>query len=352
MVRVYGVSDSELSFVALLKSYLKEIEIDSYEDYQDYKDNYRDKKKEIEEEYDESIKEDSEAVTRCYHEIKQYEYDLRKVEWTLRKKEAIVNRYNGPLKERIKNEMDELRSKKRRLSSAISNRKEEVVDARSEKDDLTSEKREKLSNFDRDIGQLFFLEKNEKFTKKRQGMWGEKKVIEHISKGFGKEKMFNLINGLNFDVIGGGININDSTKVETQIDHVLVCPKGIYFIETKHWKADHTYDLKKGLFEQLDKIKATISYIFDGKLKEDTIKILLVGTEKKIDLGSNSDFVSLKLDELKSYLMKQEDVLTKGEIIMVLSEFSKYLPKDKFPDYPRRKLGLSSWFIKMKRKKK
>ncbi len=86
---------------------------------------------------------------------------------------------------------------------------------------------------------------------------------------------------MNFDIRGGAININDSTKLETQIDHIFVCSKGIFFIETKHWKIECTVDFKHRLIEQLEKIKRTISFIFKDKIDLEVIKILLVEQKEK-----------------------------------------------------------------------
>lgn len=352
MVRVYGISDSELSFISLLNSNFKEIHIYSFEEYQNYKDNHKEERKKIEEDYDERIKVNFEMITRCYNEIKQCEYDLRKVEWDLRKKEAIVNKYWGKVQENIRSQIIGLKNKKHDLNSDISLLKKKVVNIQTDKDLLINEKKETLSKFDKDIKELYHLESNDQFRNKRQGAVGENKLISYISSNFQKDNTFNLLNGLNFDIIGGAININNSTKLETQIDHVLICPKGVFFIETKFWKIDSTKDFQKKLFEQLEKIKRTVSFIFSGKIDEKVIKILLIGTEKKINFSNRSDFVSLRLDELKDYLSTQKDILTKSEIILILDEFSKYLPKEKFNNFPRYKVGINSWFIKLRNKLK
>lgn len=125
-----------------------------------------------------------------------------------------------------------------------------------------------------------------------------------------------------------------------------MCSKGIFFIETKHWKIDTTKDFERKLLEQIEKIKRTISFIFKDKINLEVIKILLVGTEKKINLENNSNSISLRMDELKDFLLNQKDVLTKDEINLVLNEFSQYLPKEKFPEYPRNTLVLKKLWIK------
>lgn len=351
MARIYGISDSELSFISLLNSNLKEIKVKSFEEYQNYKGNNKEERKIIEEDYDNKIKAKFESITQKYNEIKQLEYELRKVEWSLRKKENIVGRYWGKVKNDIKNQISSLRNKRYNLNSEISELKNEVVGDQTKKDLLIKEKRETLSNFDKDIKTIFQLENNEEFRNKRQGAVGENKLIDYIDTTFQNENTFNLFNGLNFDIIGGAININNSTKTETQIDHVLVCPKGVYFIETKFWKIDGTEEFRRKLLEQLEKIKRTIIHVFNNKINEENVKVLLVGTERKIALGG-SNFISLRLDELKDYLLNQKEALTKSEIILILNEFSKHLPKDKFHSFPRYKIGINSWFIKMRNKLK
>ena len=81
----------------------------------------------------------------------------------------------------------------------------------------------------------------------------------------------------------------------------------------------------------------------------EVIKVLLVGTEKKINLN-NSDFISLRIDEIKEFLLNQKDVLSNDEIKLTMNELSKYLPKEKFNDFPKFTLMMNSWFIKVKNK--
>ena len=70
MVRIYGISDAELSFISLLNSNLKEIQINSFEEYQNYKDNYKEERRKIEKEYEDKIKEKFQIITKYYNEIK------------------------------------------------------------------------------------------------------------------------------------------------------------------------------------------------------------------------------------------------------------------------------------------
>jgi len=349
MAKVYGVSDSEISFITFLNSHLKVIKIDSFEDYQNYHDNYREEKKIKEEDYDNQFRKNQETLSRCNNQIKQDEYDLRGVEWDIKKKKSIIGKYWGKIKEDIQSEINQLENKSRKLRNNISDSKNTIVETKTENDSLIIERKNYLLNFDKDVHKLFELERNEEFKKKRQGAVGENKLIGFISNGFEKDNNSYLINGINFDIRGGAININDSTKLETQIDHIFVCSKGIFFIETKHWKVECTNDFKHKLIEQLEKIKRTISFIFKDKIDLEVIKVLLVGTEKKINLDG-SDFISLRIDEIREFLLNQKDVLSNDEIKLTMNELSKYLPKEKFGDFPKFTLMMNSWFIKVKNK--
>lgn len=350
MARVYGVSDSECSFVSLVNSQLQQIQIDSLDEYNDYRKHYKDKKKDIIQNFDERIKEVNENIEFCYNQIRQDEYDLRKVERDLSSNRSFLIGKWGKLRKEIENKISNLINKRNSLISDISYLKNSSVKKQTEGNMLKKEKTEILYKFDADINKLYNLENNKQFRNKKQGAIGENQLIDYITLNFKNNNNFNLINGLNFDIIGGAININNSTKPETQIDHVLVCPKGVFFIETKSWNIYCTNDFKKNLFEQLNKIKRTFSYIFDGKIEDNITKFLLVGTEKKITLENKHEFVSLRLDELKDYLLSQKDILRKSDIILVLNKFSKYLPKERFSTFPRYKISLSSWFIDLKRK--
>lgn len=166
MVKVHGMSDSEISFITFLNSCLKVIKINSFEDYQNYHDNYREEKRRKEEDYDDLIDSKTEGVSQCYNQIKQDEYDLQKVEWDIRKKESIVNKYWGKVQEDIQNQISNLKRKKRRLNSNISELKDKAVRLKTDKDSLIVEKKEFLVNYDKDIHKLFELEKNDEFKKR------------------------------------------------------------------------------------------------------------------------------------------------------------------------------------------
>lgn len=346
MTKSYGVSDSELSFISFINSYLKAIKITSFDDYQNYHDNFREEKKIKEESYDQEIKSNLEIINKNTYQIKQYEYDLKSINWHIRKKSLIIGKYWGKVRENIQKDINHLESKRKRLNKSIDDCKETIIEAKTKKDSLIIEKNTYLKDFDKDVNRLFELEKNEDFKNKRQGAIGERKLIGFITDCFDDSSY--LINGVIFPIIGGAININNSTKLETQVDHIFVCSKGIFFIETKHWKIECTKDFEDKLLEQLEKIKRTISFIFKDQIDLDVIKIVLVGTERKINLKNNKDFVSLRIDEVEDYLINLVPVLSNDEIKLALDKLSPYLSSDKFPNFPRNSLKVNKLFIKVK----
>ena len=157
MVKVYGISDSEISFITFLNSHLKVIKIDSFEDYQNYHDNYREEKKIKEDDYDNEFRKNQETLSRCNNQIKQDEYDLRGIEWDIRKKKAIVGKYWGKVKEDIQSEINQLENKSRKLRNNISDSKNTIVETKTENDSLIIERKNYFLNFDKDIHKIFEL---------------------------------------------------------------------------------------------------------------------------------------------------------------------------------------------------
>jgi hypothetical protein len=344
MANVYGMSDSELSCLVLINSGSKQIKINSLKEYEHYLQNYKEEKIKTQERLDNQIQDEKDTANKCFYEIKQKKYDLNGIEFKIKAMENKVRKYYGEWKINAQRELEELRGKRRKLISAISSLNENRVDSQTGRDRLISEKNKTLYDFDMDIDRLFKLAKDEKLRNKIKGAVGENKLIDHLAIKFKEDNQFYLINGLNFDVIGKAININNSTKTEVQVDHLIVCKKGVFLLETKHWK-DITNDFKKSLIEQMEKIKRTSDYVFDKKIKKEVIKFLLIGTEKKVDI-KNKYFVSLRLDELDDYLESQSDILNKADIIIILNEISKFLPTKKFKSYPKISLKTKSFFIK------
>lgn len=349
MAKVYGRSDSEISFLHLLNSNMKQNDFNSLEDYQDFKRNPRESKKQLEESYDEKIKEAYDKISYLTNEQKQLVYDLNGVRMSLQRKQVSLKKLYGPLKEKVWEEVEALRRKERRLNSELENSKEERVKKSTEKDDLIMDKKKAIYNFDLDVKKLDELDYNIEFINKRQGAFGENNLINYIKGHFEKHNDFCLLNGVTFDISGSAININHSNKSSNQIDHILICPKGVFFIETKFWKKDCTEDFYKKLLEQLEKIKMTIQYKFENKINKEFIHILLVGTEKKIKLNESKDYTSLKLEELGPFIEKESDIITKDEMILILNEFPKHLSSEEFKSFPKGMIKIKSLFIKTKR---
>ena len=347
MAKVYGRSDSEISFTKLLNSHMKQNNFNSVENYQIFERNPQESKKQLEEGYDNKIKEASDEVSYLTNKQKQLTYDLNGIMMSLQRKEVSLKKLYGPLKEKVWEEVDVLRRKERKLNSELENSKEEWIKKSAEKDDLVVDKKNALYNFDLDVKKLNELNYNTEFINIRKGAFGENNLINYIKGHFEKDNLFHLLNGITFDISGSGININDSNKSSNQIDHILICPKGVFFIETKFWRQDCTEDFYKKLLEQLEKIKRTIQYKFENKINKEFISILLVGTEKKINLDEYKDYTSLKLEELGDYIEKRLEIITKDEITLILNELSKYLNSEH--SFPKRTIKLKSFFIKTKR---
>ncbi|MEK6945509.1 MAG: nuclease-related domain-containing protein [Nanoarchaeota archaeon] len=348
MVRVYGKSDSELSFLSLLNSHMRENIFDSIEQYQEFERNHEQSKKILEIELDKEIKDKIEQINENRNYIQQLKYKLNGYEIQIKKKLSAIGKCYGPLKQRLTSEFEGLKNSKNAVSDGIKSAEDDEITLKTEKDTLISGKKSRLYNFDRDVSKLHQLNKDKDFKNKRQGAIGENKVIWLIEKSFEKFSNYNLINKMNFDISGKGINIHNSSKTETQIDHILVCPKGVFFIETKYWTCEVNDIFKQKLLDQLDKIKMTIGDEFKDKIKEDFIEILLIGTEKRIDI-QREDFISLRLDELKSYIDSKKNILSNSEIILILKEFIPYL-NDNHSTFPKRMIKIKSFFINSKKK--
>lgn len=100
---------------------------------------------------------------------------------------------------------------------------------------------------------IIYTKKNKRMDSFNLGECCVKKEIQEAIKG---NQDYYLVNDVYFYNYGKGYH--------TQIDHVLITPKGVFAIETKYWKGT-TYMIQTGIDERTEKSEIA-SLLYNGKL--------------------------------------------------------------------------------------
>ena len=350
MVKNYGESDAEKEFLKYLNGNMLEIESDSLEDYQNFQRYPQKRKIDITKTFDYEIKKSKEEQTRDYHKNESILKDLKRINNQIFYKAKAVNnyKYNGELREKIRRELFSLRGSKRDLELDFESNKRKIISLKSEIQTSYSTKRSTLYNIDKDIRKLNDLNNDNRFKRYRQGAFGERKVISHILNIYEKDKRYHLINGFNLDLQGKAINIHDHTLEKNQIDHILVCPYGLFILETKAWK-NYSDNMIEETIKQIERIEKVFQKIFSKKINQKFVNIFLVCTEKYIPIKEHKHFKSIKLENLQKEIENNKEIISKDEITLILNEFLPHLNSNHITKAGKTNIKIKALFSKTKK---
>ena len=320
MVKVYGKCDSEKELLEVLKGKFKRIEIDSLENFNEFS-NYPDKwKREIIEKDQEEINNVEDKIRKKESEKYSAKQEIPYLNNQISKKVNTIKklRYKGKLKDKIQNEIDSLKNEKRWFEDKLLDLNHEIESLKENKKTLHKRKSENYMNIENDIKRLYELKKDVSFLKKLKGAWGEKEVVAVIERSFKNESKYHLINAFDIDVMDRAISFKDKIQTKNKIDHILICPKGFFILETKAWKNYYDRGIQE-INDQLEKSKQILYKVFDDEIKK-VLKFVAVSTTRQIELNSEYDFYSVKLENLKSFIDKQDDIIEGGDINIILDK--------------------------------
>ncbi len=162
-----------------------------------------------------------------------------------------------------------------------------------------------------------------------KGAIGEDTVISIIDKNF--DEWYVLINNFNFS-LPEPVRYHDSWIRNSQLDHVLVCPKGVFAIETKSWSDAYINKVfSDGDFTPIQQIErncyALYKLLNDHKISYSEIKVkaLLISTDKKIPTPQESYVTSITCTYLGKYLKQRPDKLNHKQINVIIKKLSYFI---------------------------
>jgi hypothetical protein len=343
-VKVYGRSDAELEFLNQVCPRFKEIGILSFEQFNDFSKNPNKYYKEILDAADSEIESIKEEIRKAQVERKNAFDRNKELGFKMSKKINVIHHQWGTLKQKTQAEINDLKWRKNHNQSVIEDLGKKINQLYSDLDKKKDERTQKEENLRDDLDTLKEIKSEQKFLNLCKGAWGEQEVIKYVRDAFKDQDNFYLLNSFNLDVMNKAININDKIVVEDKIDHILICPRGFFALETKAWEGINDDELNR-LINQLKRTKLVLNTIFKD-LTEKT-EVILICTKKHLELPREVGFTSLMLNELGDYLSKKETIFNGDNITEVLNMILPYSSAEhSLPKYSLKAKGL---FIKVKR---
>jgi hypothetical protein len=348
MVQLYGVSDAEKEFLRYLNAHMTEIKSDTLSKYQDFSNYPNEKKTNISKLLNLEIDELKAIKRSYYNENGLILNKLKRINGQISYKYRAVQKYYGHIRQNIKNEIYQLKNEKSELEHKFEKTKNKGYLLKTKIQDMKSFMNSTLKSIDTDINELNKLNKDKKFITLRKGAFGERNVISHIKLVYDNDNEFHLINGFDIKLLGKAINIDNHTLCENKIDHILICPHGLFILETKAWK-NYTEEGKNQIIKQLKKIKKVFEKTFSKKIDLNFVNIFLICTEKFIPLEENNSFKSIHLKDLKNKINQKEIILSKDEITLILNTFLPHLNSNHVSNRDKFNIKLKTAFVKVKR---
>jgi hypothetical protein len=347
MVNAIGTSDSEKECLDTINDKFQIIEIKSLEDFNDFKKHPNERKEKLISEIDYDINKIDDDIRESDPKIYDIKQEIYEVNRRITKKiDTKIKLYSYRKKHEIQDEIDGLQNMKKRLEHDLRNLNSKLYSLQQNKNEDLTKKAEADRNIDSDIRKLSELENDRSFLNKLKGAWGEKEVIESTKKSFRDQKHFHLINAFDIDLMAEAFSFKNKIWVKNKIDHILLCPKGFFVIETKAWDDYYQTGIQE-ITDQLEKSKQVLEKIFgvDNKINK-SAKFVVISTKKYIELNPDCGFYSVKLENFKDFINKQDDVLTGGDITIILDKLSPYLNEDHLSKTSKTVIKLKSGLTK------
>ena len=179
------------------------------------------------------------------------------------------------------------------------------------------------------------------------GAWGEKKVIKTIENFYKKESSYYLINAFDIDVVSKALEFDEKILVENKIDHLLLCPKGIFVLETKSWKNFTEKGIEKCI-NQLRKSQTVIEKIFDEDFFT-KVKYAIVTTKSPMEIPEPTEYYSVHLKDLQRFIDGLDEVLSKDDIQLHLDRLLPHLNKEHITGSTKAVIKMKTNVVKGKR---
>lgn len=344
MVVVYGVADSELRLFKKLAGKFKVFEFNTISDFEDFRQNPDPFTNSIIGKSNDKLANYNQKIVRCELKINELNDGIREAD------KEIEFRSNGlkkwPNSKNIREQYYSAINRKQRYKSERTQEENKLIELKTNLKQVWEDNKTLSYDIKRDKEKADELANDFELRKLFKGYHGEVEVIEYIKKQFDEWPDVYLINSIDVNAMGKGFSSEKGFIQGISIDHLLVCRKGVFILETKNWKSyDETNFLK--IIQQLQKLELVFRSEFNESIGKDKIKAVLLRCSD-VDLVEKCPFDTVKLNEFKEYLTNESDKLSHDETIYVLNTILPFLNEQHINQSTKIKLKAHKTYIDTK----
>lgn len=217
----------------------------------------------------------------------------------------------------------------RRLLDKLPNEVEDIDDMGRVKKEFENKLANEGSGFFSGIKKWNYKRQVNKFEKSavrlfHKGTRGENQVIDELAK---IDDSFHILCGVNME-LHYWVTYNGRKNLKsTQMDLVVVSPKGVFMIEVKNWSNQYTNNNNSfSPYEQTERAGRVLWISLQKMFKNVRVTNILLSIKRNLpyNLNYRSVYVS-SLDRINQFLEKRQDELNEKEVQKIVKALQKFV---------------------------
>ncbi len=314
MVKIYGSSGSEKRFLDAVNSRLKGCELNSLDEFEEYKSDPLKWEKELIDEKEFRVKSCEDENVFLKKENVRNKIRIERIVSKINLRNKTVLKNFGEIKEKAQNKVDELEYKKSKIEKNLKRNRDKLV--QNTKDTQNTKKVEIktiMENYKHNAKEIKLIQKDKELLNLITKSHSENLVIKRFQESFRSDNLTYLINGLNLNML------NKNSRKPNIIDHLFISKKGVFLFEiTQQMKI--TPKVKAEIRKRLENLGKAFKTKFKDIVKINP-KVTLISAREEIKLDG---FKTLNIDNLKKYISDREEILSNDDLTIILNEVLKY----------------------------
>jgi len=166
-----------------------------------------------------------------------------------------------------------------------------------------------------------------KIGKLKTGTKGENKVIDELSK---LNDSYHIMCGIDIE-LPNWVTYNGKKNLKSsQMDIVVVCPKGVFMIEVKNWTDEYAQGNKQDFspYEQAGRAGLVLWITLKKVIKDIRVTNVLLSIRGNLQYNEKYRLVYVSsLDSINQFLEKRQDSLNEKEVEKIVNELKRYVTR-------------------------
>ncbi len=166
-----------------------------------------------------------------------------------------------------------------------------------------------------------------KVGKLKTGTKGENKVIDELSK---LNDSYHIMCGIDIE-LPNWVTYNGKKNLKSsQMDIVVVCPKGVFMIEVKNWTDEYAQGNKQDFspYEQAGRAGLVLWITLKKVIKDIRVTNVLLSIRGNLQYNEKYRMVYVSsLDRINQFLEKRQDSLNEKEVEKIVNELKRYVTR-------------------------